>query len=488
MQGTPGDDVFNLATYDSPYPVTLDGGGGNDLLRLTIIGQEMTLALDLTQPSVPQTIHWPEGETTTIVNIERLDLHVSDAYESNPVRVIAGALDDTLQGGPGADDLNGGAGNDALTAGGHGGFGNWNYGTDTMTGGPGDDIFYDLGTDGASGVYTGGAGRDLFIIGPYDSFFEGRIQYNDTITDFTPGAGGDALQWSDAYEQAYWKGQLRIVPSGSDVLVQYFLEGPAPDSQAQSMDYSWHTLVTLQNVSFSALTQANFMQKVDLAMNADTLRGSDGPDLLSGGFGNDDLLGRGGNDTLNGGQGNDTLNGAAGDDTIAGGYGNDLVFGGDGNDRINTGFEDDKAFGDAGNDRIFGDQGNDTLMGGAGDDWIEGGRGLDRLYGNTGDDTLVSGQGNDVMRGDAGRDVFVVTEALYGNLDYRTVLDFTPGEDRIDLRPVGLASWNAIAPLIGQDAQGNAFIEHMLIFESLEHITLVGVSAAELSARDFMLG
>ena len=67
---------------------------------------------------------------------------------------------------------------------------------------------------------------------------------------------------------------------------------------------------------------------------------------------------------------------------------------------------------DGSNDtRIVGLGGNDRLLGGEGDDRLEGGAGDDVLYGGSGDDTFVflAGHGTD------------------------TILDFTDGDDRIDL-------------------------------------------------------
>lgn len=81
-----------------------------------------------------------------------------------------------------------------------------------------------------------------------------------------------------------------------------------------------------------------------------TLRGTDGPDVISGtltagtvmagggddvvcgGGGKDKLFGEGGNDNLSGGAGADMLRGKAGDDTLTGGDGADRFFGGPGRD------------------------------------------------------------------------------------------------------------------------------------------------------------
>ena len=85
---------------------------------------------------------------------------------------------------------------------------------------------------------------------------------------------------------------------------------------------------------------------------------------------------------------------------------------------------------DGSNDtRIVGLGGNDRLLGGEGDDRLEGGAGDDVLMGEEGDDTLDGGADNDVLYGSSGDDTFVFL-AGHGT---DTILDFTDGDDRIDL-------------------------------------------------------
>ena len=75
---------------------------------------------------------------------------------------------------------------------------------------------------------------------------------------------------------------------------------------------------------------------VDGGAGADTVNGSDGPDLILGGEGNDVLNGGGGDDRIVGDRGNDTMNGGAGDDTLVwnNGDGTDVVNGDDGRDDV----------------------------------------------------------------------------------------------------------------------------------------------------------
>ncbi len=69
-------------------------------------------------------------------------------------------------------------------------------------------------------------------------------------------------------------------------------------------------------------------------MEADTLYGDAGNDLLLGSKSDDVLVDGGGRDTSNGDDGADTLNSGDGNDTMRGGNGDDRFFGGADNDVI----------------------------------------------------------------------------------------------------------------------------------------------------------
>ncbi len=165
----------------------------------------------------------------------------------------------------------------------------------------------------------------------------------------------------------------------------------------------------------------------------DDIAGAAGDDDLSGGAGQDTIRGRGGNDSIRGGAKGDTLLGGGGDDTISANDGIDLVFGGDGDDTIRGDQGNDTLMGGPGNDTIFGDNGNDTMIGNAGDDTLFGGAKSDTLRGGGGDDILDGGSGRDLLQGGLGADTFVFGRDANrtGGLD--RIVDFRPGEDRIEL-------------------------------------------------------
>lgn len=97
--------------------------------------------------------------------------------------------------------------------------------------------------------------------------------------------------------------------------------------------------------------------------------------------------------TMRGSDGNDVINGNTGNDTIFGGHGDDLIAGGIDNDLI---------YGGPGDDMIWGGDGDDSLYGGRGNDYLHGGRGDDLLVGGKGNDTLVGGRGNNTLVGGGG--------------------------------------------------------------------------------------
>lgn len=172
--------------------------------------------------------------------------------------------------------------------------------------------------------------------------------------------------------------------------------------------------------------------------------GGSGPDVVTGGDGNDTLGGGGDDDRISGGAGNDQIYGGTGNDTVFGGDGDDHIFGGadNGKDRLYGGRGDDMIWAGGGNDRAYGGDGDDVVGGGDGNDEVGGGNGNDTLYGGTGsdsvyggagDDKIWGGAGNDMLSGGTGKDTFFFAPG-HGQ---DTLLDFTRGDDRMDLRNFG---------------------------------------------------
>lgn len=198
--------------------------------------------------------------------------------------------------------------------------------------------------------------------------------------------------------------------------------------------------------------------------------GTDGDDVLIGSDGDDLLIGLDGNDFMDGGSGSDTylVSGYEGVDTImdsGAGVGDvqlassdtssvewDVLLAGSKGtvfymsefSAVN-GIEEISANGFGGVD-IRGTAGNNvldfsaTLLTGiafinglGGDDVITGSWGDDIILGGGGNDTLDGGGGDDLLVGGSGSDTFVLNDANDG---VDTIVDFTVGEDVIDLSGV----------------------------------------------------
>lgn len=159
----------------------------------------------------------------------------------------------------------------------------------------------------------------------------------------------------------------------------------------------------------------------------DGVRATEHGEVLTGRGGSDLLSGTGSGDFIWGGRGDDVLWGGAGHDIVSGGRGADVLAGGAGADWLQGGAGPDYLSGADLTDP-FGEL--DTAA-----NTLDGGSGNDRLAGGGGDDTLIGGRGSDLLAGNAGDDVFVFDCRSFG---HDRVVDFTSGEDQIDLRGLQL--------------------------------------------------
>lgn len=135
--------------------------------------------------------------------------------------------------------------------------------------------------------------------------------------------------------------------------------------------------------------------------------------------------------------------------------------------------------GSAFNDLLTGDGGANSLLGGGGNDWLAGGGGADTLSGGTGRDTLIGGQGADSLSGGAEADAF----AFAAGFGSDTLADFRPGEDRLDLRALGLNIGNFNAWL-GSHAVTSG-VDTIITIDADNTIALSGVAITSLRSTDF---
>jgi Ca2+-binding RTX toxin-like protein/subtilisin family serine protease len=309
-------------------------------------------AAGMTDYSLARFADWAAGDS--------LVLHGTAAAET--VRGTDAA--DRLIGGGGLDTLDGGAGDDTLQAAGLG---------HAFRGGTGHDtVALDAGaaalvaTLGAAGHYRAAAGGPQFALEAESLLLAGTgaaAVTGDAGANLVQGAGGRDTLSGDAGDDTLSGG------AGDDLL--------------------------------SGGTGADFLRGED---GRDTLRGDEGADTLGGGADADLLVGWSGDDWLYGGAGDDTLTGGAGDDRMFGGDGVDMAdySGAGGGVTVRLWWTGWQAIG-AGQgfdqiqqvEAVRGSAHADTLAGSAGDDWLFGGAGADILTPGAGNDRLFGGDGLD---------------------------------------------------------------------------------------------
>ncbi len=453
LRGEGGDDVLEGGAGADQ----LDGGAGADWVSYS--GSDEAVTVDL-EAGTGKRGH---AEGDVITDIEN---------------VIGSEYGDVLEGDGSANRLSGGGGDDRLSGRG---------GNDVLAGGAGADQL-----DGGAGVDTVSyAGSDVAVTVDLEAGTgEGGHAEGDVITDIENIIGSDHDDFLTGNDSANrldgGAGVDWVSYSGSDEAVMVDLEAGTGEGGHAEGD----VITNIEDMVGSRY--------------GDALRGDDGSNGLVGGAGNDELWGGAGNDRLwgddgddrlSGDSGNDSLQGGAGDDRLLGGAGDDWLWGGDDNDRLSGSAGDDWLTGDAGNDRLSGGSGNDLLQGGAGDDELRGGAGDDELWGDdefSGDDggiSLWGGAGNDDPSDGVGGDGVLIFDFGRGNdvfiFDFGhgddIIVDFTDGEDLIDLSAFGLSGFDEL--VVSSDSYG---VTIDLVAHGGGTIELGGFDIADLDAGDFL--
>ncbi|MCP4071252.1 MAG: hypothetical protein GY742_05860, partial [Hyphomicrobiales bacterium] len=189
-------------------------------------------------------------------------------------------------------------------------------GEDILFGGDGDDTL------------TGGPGKDLFVI-DYDD------NGTDTITDYEIGE-------DEVYLVASGGGfifSVRDNNEDNDAVVRFsstYIVFKGIESPYNSIYVGYGSLITGTSGDDILKGDDGVCNRLIGRKGNDRLEGKDYDDNLSGGEGNDTLTGGEGNDNLSGGEGNDTLTGGEGNDTLTGGPGEDsfVFYPGDGTNTI----------------------------------------------------------------------------------------------------------------------------------------------------------
>jgi Ca2+-binding RTX toxin-like protein len=504
LNGDAGNDVLNGGTGNDSLlgdagNDTLNGGDGNDTLNGGAGADSMaggagndSYTVDNAGDVVLETAgNGTDTVNTTLLayvlgaNVENLRFSGTGGFNGtgNALAnvIVGGTGNDTLDGGAGNDNLQGGAGNDLYIADATGDavVEASGAGTDTVRT---TAASYTLGanvenlTFAGSGNFTGngnalnnnlqgGAGNDTLS----------GAAGNDTLNG---GAGADTMRGGlgdDSYG----------VSEAGDAVIEAAGEG----TDTVNTTLASYTLgANVENLRFTG--SGNFNGNGNgLANN------------IVGGAGNDTLNGGAGADMLNGGAGADTLNGGDDNDSLVGDTGNDTLSGGAGNDVLNGGADADSMAGGIGNDSYTVDNAGDvvTELAGEGSDTVNTtlasytlGANVENLRftgtggfsgtGNTLNNTIIGGSGNDLLTGGLGIDTFVFNPGFGDD----AILDFDAdpagGQDRIDLRPLGI-TLGTFGTQVGITAVG----ADTSITIGDDSILLQNVSAASVGSTDFLL-
>ncbi|MGJ7611540.1 MULTISPECIES: S8 family serine peptidase [unclassified Variovorax] len=382
------------------------------------------------------------------------------------------AGDDLLIGGGGNDTLSGNAGNDRLLGG---------AGLDILDGGAGDDVLVLDGDQGrisfstgrpGTGVRTGGAGADRFLVAPDGGgspsmgFYGNDIGASNLISDFELTADKIDLSqfaWIKDFSQLKINKALNI--NGK------FITRVLAQAEGQST-----VSVGLSAIDPAALTAAHFIfagsadatplpvSKVSSSTVAGAAPLAIASSSTSGPMQPLAILGTGGNDTLTGDAGANMIDGLIGADSMTGRTGDDTYVVDNVGDKVNElpggGYDtvhSSVSYQLSDDVEVLALTGMASLNG-------TGNGQRNRLLGNAGDNRLDGGAEADDMLGGAGNDTYVVdnqldtvAEDIDAGVD--TVLSsvsWTLGNNLEDLRLTGTHDINATGNQLANALTGNA--------------------------------
>ena len=360
------DDV-SYATATGPVvaslkSATVTGEGTDDLNYIRILNGS-PFADDITGYDGVGTIYGGPGNDT--LRLGDLPGAAADGQEGDDT-LLGGPAADQLRGGPGADVMEGNGGDDVL-------FGDRTQATSVDDPGPqGDDVL--RGGPDDDGLY-GRGGADLLAGGPGDDTIDGAAQQScSPMHGCEPfdGSSGDRVTFAAS------TGPVSVdLTTGS--------------ASGEGLDEVRNVEQVVASAFADTLTGSADAELFDGAAGADTISGADGADVLLGRGGGDGLGGEGGDDSLTGGPGSDAMAGGTGTDTARftdskAGVVADLgalTATGEGSDTFNA------------IERLVGSSFADILRGNALPNTLSGGAGPDRLVGRDGTDSCLGGTGLD---------------------------------------------------------------------------------------------
>jgi Ca2+-binding RTX toxin-like protein len=421
LSGGAGDDTLRL-NLDAD---DIDGGDGVDTINAQLLGQSLSLNLNLGRITIA-------GKTTIETGVENAigsgtaDTLIGDAGANvldggrGDDTLIGLGGDDTLIGGAGADLTDGGAGIDVadyeeadagvsldLAQGGTGGHasGDSFVGVENVNGSEfADAITGDSGAnrlfgDNSADVLKGGGGADTLL---------GEID-NDNLTG---GDGNDLLDGgsgADTMNGGNGDDTYRVNNTGDTVNET---GGSGIDTVEALIDFSLASDTT-GNVENLTLIGGGSIDGVGNAL-ANTLIGNNGANSLNGNSGADRMAGRGGNDSYVVNEVGDVV-----DENLAGSFGTDEVL-----SFVSFDLSGPKALGSVENLRLAPGAANLNAHGNAL---------ANTLVGNNGVNVVTGAAGNDKLTGGGGADFFVFVGALNAATNVDVIDDYTVAQDTMRL-------------------------------------------------------
>ena len=301
LSGGDGNDTFQVVTVsdftDAIVAETVSGGAGNDTLAFATAGNA---AITLTAANLG-----------AISGVENLTLNAGSGASSvtlaDAVFTSNGQSLAITSGGTGTLTVNASAltGTNSIDVTGTAGAVN-----DTLTGGAGADTFrFSASTLSSTDSVTGGAGTDTIILATAGGDVVADLTLVRTVENVTTtGTGGNVTMTV---------GASTIATTGT-----LTTNASSVTSTAVGLNYTG-----------SAVATATMVQNITGTSGVDTIVAGSGNDIVVSGDGNDTITGGAGIDNLNAGAGNDTFYATSAD--FAGLTAAETVIGGAGNDNLN---------------------------------------------------------------------------------------------------------------------------------------------------------
>jgi Ca2+-binding RTX toxin-like protein len=357
-------------------------------------------------------------------------------------------------------------------------------GTDTLTGGKGDDVYVIDATDIITEVENEGTDTveitDIFAPLDYTllDHFENLTLKGTRNLNGTGNSANNIITGNAGQNNLIGGGgeDTIIGGAGADVMMGgigndlYLVDSASDVVTEETTGGTFDRVITRASYTLGAnleyLAMENGAGNISGTGNAldNTMFGNDGNNVIDGGAGRDQLNGATGNDIVYGGDGDDTINESGdGSDVLDGGTGNDDLRAEGGNDVLDGGTGADRLKGGSGNDVYLVDSASDvvlesagegtdsltasasfnltvgasieTLVANAGGAWINlaGNEAINAIIGNAGRNKLAGMDGNDLLTGGKGKDIFVFDTKLNKRTNLDKMTDFSVRDDSIQL-------------------------------------------------------